>query len=103
MAEFLAENDPSEAGYRSAISRTYYGVFHIARLRLNEPGRSGIHRRVARRLHSLDSEAGAALVRLRELRNAADYRLQPEPELADWRHNYETAKQLADTVLESLR
>ena len=54
-------------------------------------------------MHSLDSEAGAALVRLRELRNAADYRLQPEPELADWRHNYETAKQLADTVLESLR
>ena len=102
IAEFLAENAPSEAGFRSAISRTYYGVFHIARLTLNVQGRRNIHHRVIDSLSWENRRAADALDRLRTLRNMADYRLEVEPELTNWQANYELSRTLANEVLDGL-
>ena len=74
----------TEAHYRSAISRAYYGVFHTARRLLLDmgirlPKGEQIHMKAAFCLHDcgvpLATEAAVELEALRTERNRADYEL----------------------------
>jgi hypothetical protein len=83
LAERLAREE-DEASQRSAISRAYYGAFHLARRHL-ERSRKGAfslpptgdkHMAVWRELQAgrgSERSAGFAGDRLRQLRNKADY------------------------------
>ena len=73
-----------QAELRSAVSRGYYGVFHLARLFVDGcgvtlPESAEAHDKVAKCLqHAGDpllDAAGSELNSLRSMRNAADYRL----------------------------
>jgi len=75
-----------EADWRSAASRAYYAVFHVARLLLRRcgfvvPRAEQAHAYVWLRLsncgHPAVRKAGADLSDLRSERNAADYDLDP--------------------------
>ena len=83
LAEHLAAGN-TEAEWRSAVSRAYYGAFHEAQLLLERCGvqlRSGMesHLKVAYCLqNSTDkavARAGTKLAALRRVRNDADYQL----------------------------
>ena len=73
----------SEALCRSAVSRAYYGVFHIARRLLNEMGftfkNENEHERIPQDLMNCRDgeayEAGRMLGDLRTERNRADYEI----------------------------
>lgn len=87
VAEFLL-NQKGEHFVRSAISRSYYGVFHGVRKHGEErrgfPFGSGadVHRDVVRILRSQPDESSRELAkdlaRLRDERNAADYQIEIE-------------------------
>ncbi len=82
----------SEACYRSAISRLYYGILHQVRewlskrgfpLRKREIGR--IHLIVRNHLAEIDPEAAKALRRLHELRKESDYELDIPVGYPEWK------------------
>ena len=102
LGESLAQNELSEAGLRSAVSRVYYAVFHTVRVTLRVQGRRNIHNRVIDELTGYDWLAGIELDALRDLRNTADYRLDVDLPMADWDRNYRNARQSANYVLERL-
>jgi hypothetical protein len=59
----------SEAALRSALSRSYYSIFHAANVLLGKVSHSDI----AKRLGSVDSELEARVEKLQRLRSQADY------------------------------
>lgn len=84
VARLLAAN-ATEAHWRSAVSRAYYGAFHVAlrllhSLGVSFPKAASAHEKAAYCLQHADDiglkEAGRKLASLREMRNAADYRLE---------------------------
>lgn len=59
----------SEAALRSALSRSYYSIFHAANVLLG-----GVtHENVAEKLGDVDPELGSRVKKLRRLRSLADY------------------------------
>ncbi len=84
FAAKLAATYSSAAGCRSAISRAYYGAFHLAKAFLAElgwrpPRNANVHVFVQHRLancgHARAVEAGRILTDLHRARNDADYSL----------------------------
>ena len=76
---------PTEAHWRSAVSRAYYAAFHVARLLLEELGfeverGDRAHAYLTHRLcqcgHPEIGAAGTTLINLRRSRNEADYGLK---------------------------
>ena len=74
----------TEAHWRSAISRAYYGAFHVARNALvnrgaSIPGDSSAHidvqNKLIRHKNKDVSNAGSLLANLRTTRNKSDYEL----------------------------
>ena len=99
-AEFLAERDPSEAGLRTAVSRTYYAVLLTAVDSLGVASGQGIHNRAIGELLKYDRRAGLQLRKLMNLRVRADYDLDvQDPLRTDWRRNYQMARAFAAFVL----
>lgn len=83
VARVLATG-PNQAHWRSAVSRAYYGAFHVAIRLLGALGVSfsksaSAHEKVAFCLRTANdavlTEAARKLSTLREIRNTADYRL----------------------------
>jgi uncharacterized protein (UPF0332 family) len=83
LAAFLGEAG-SEPAYRSAVSRAYYGAFHVAKQLLADvgiglPGTGEAHRKVLFCLQQCGERdgkaAGGELEVLRDQRNIADYDL----------------------------
>jgi len=77
-------NGLEEARFRTAISRSYYGVFCIARefVESSKPlGRQSIHWKVIKALQGSDDpvkkEIGANLKRLKKQREHCDYKKDP--------------------------
>jgi hypothetical protein len=83
-AEIVATSNPGEAACRTAISRAYYGVFHIATdfLCSIDPKVGDRHDRIWKYLqisgHPSAIEAGKHLSSLYQERQRADYRLDNE-------------------------
>ena len=84
FAAFLAAQNRNESARRSAVSRAYYGAFHLAREFLTElgvdvPANATGHEFVVLRLencgYSEAYEAGSLLADIRTERNRADYDL----------------------------
>ena len=99
-AEFLAERDSSEAGLRTAVSRTYYAVMLAVVGSLGVASGRGIHNRAINELLKYDRPAGLQLRKLMNLRVLADYDLDvQDPLRTDWRHNYQLARAFAAFVL----
>jgi uncharacterized protein (UPF0332 family) len=82
--KLAASPSADEASYRTAISRAYYGAFHLARdflvdLGFIPMGNANVHAFVRRYLHASNSPdavtAADDLGDLQTLRNLADYRL----------------------------
>jgi uncharacterized protein (UPF0332 family) len=97
LAEELARDDPTEARLRTAISRAYYALFHLAysKVDLRSVGGNNLHDRVVKALRSTDRQAGELLDGLRRLRNVADYQLTPQ-DLADrnWPQNWSRSESI---------
>ena len=103
VAEYLANNDATEADFRTAVSRTYYAVFLVVRDRFRVEGRRNIHGRVMGVLRSYDKIAGERFDSLRDLRTLADYRLRDLDTLdRNWEDNYRKARRFAELILERL-
>ena len=99
-AEFLAERDPSEAGLRTAVSRTYYAVLLTVADSLGVTAGQHIHTRAIGALRRHDSQAGHRLRQLMRLRVLADYYSEiQEPLRTDWRYNYQFARASAAFIL----
>lgn len=104
VAEFLAERDSSEASFRTAVSRTYYGVLLSARETFGVVGGRHSHNRIIQALRRRDRHAGDQLHQLKDLRVLADYDLDVrDPLRANWRRNYRMARSFADLVIIRLR
>lgn len=108
--ELIDENSaPGEAKYRTAISRAYYGAFCSARNmaidnRWVQVTRTGRDHRLVREYYEDDSDlrkryVGTFLLKLRVLRNQADY----DDYLGDIAKTAETAVGQAMDVLDKLR
>jgi uncharacterized protein (UPF0332 family) len=71
LAKSLRElaDGSSEAALRSALSRSYYSIFHAANVLLGKV----THENVAEKLGEIDPELGARVKNLRQLRSLADY------------------------------
>ena len=99
-AEFLAEMDPSEAGLRTAVSRTYYAVLLTVADSLGVIAGQHIHTRAIGELMKYDRQAARRLRQLMRLRALADYDLDiQDPLRTDWRRNYQLARSFATFVL----
>ena len=99
-AEFLAEMDPSEAGLRTAVSRTYYAVLLTVADSFGVTAGQHIHTRAIGELTKYDQPAGRQLRELMRLRVLADYDLDVQnPLRTDWRRNYQLARAFAAFVL----
>lgn len=99
-AEFLAERDPSEAGLRTAVSRTYYAVLLAAADSLGVTAGQHMHTRALGALLRHDEQAGKRFRQLMRLRVLADYDLDiQDPLRTDWRRNYRLARSYAAFVL----
>jgi hypothetical protein len=59
----------SEAALRSALSRSYYSIFHAANVLLGKV----THEDIAEKLGEFDPDIGAGIKELRRLRSLADY------------------------------
>jgi uncharacterized protein (UPF0332 family) len=88
LAEHLAQGSrPSEL--RSAVSRAYYGAFHVARefvdaeCRINLPTDASVHKKLQELFDACSPHVlntiGRRLTSLREARNYADYKLTHLP------------------------
>jgi uncharacterized protein (UPF0332 family) len=71
LAKALRElaDGSSEAALRSALSRSYYSIFHAANVLLGKVD----HEDIAEKLAEVDAELGARVKKLRQLRSQADY------------------------------
>ena len=103
VAESLANDDASEAALRTAVSRTYYAVFLVARDRFQVEGSRNIHGRVTGALRTYSKDASIQFQKLMDLRALADYQLQDLDILdRNWNDNYRKASKFAAFVLERL-
>ena len=71
LAKALRElaDGSSEAALRSALSRSYYSIFHAANVLLGKVD----HEDIAEKLAEVAEELGARVKKLRQLRSQADY------------------------------
>lgn len=71
LAKALRElaDGSSEAALRSALSRSYYSIFHAANVLLGKVD----HDDIAEKLGAIDPELEARVKKLRQLRSQADY------------------------------
>ena len=103
VAESLSVDDATEADLRTAVSRTYYAVFLVAREKFQVAGTRNIHGRVIGAVHIYDRMAGVQLQKLMDLRALADYHLQDLETLdRNWRDNYRKAHRFAAFILDRL-
>ena len=99
--------EPTEADWRSAVSRAYYAAFHVARrlladLHFTVPRADRAHQYLVFRLSNCGEpaveQAGRDLDTLRRLRNRADYDDAP----AVTRPQAAAAVRLADGIIQAL-
>lgn len=71
LAKALRElaDGSSEVALRSALSRSYYSIFHAANVLLGKVD----HDDIAEKLGAIDPEIGAQVKKLQRLRSLADY------------------------------
>lgn len=109
LADHLLQS-PSEAAYRTAISRAYYAVFltiantpAIQRVMPAASYGEGSHIDVihaVRRLHKYT--IAVRLGELKELRGLADYNLVPNELFRDWAKNWNDAQNLTEWLIAAL-
>ena len=103
VAESLAATDSSEADLRTAVGRLYYAAMLTARDTLGVAGGRRVHGRVIGELRRHDKIASIQLGRLHDLRALADYDTNiQDPLKADWRRNYNSARNLTAFVMRRL-
>ena len=94
-----------EGCLRSAVSRVYYALFHVALARTGARSRRSIHRAVVDAVKKRNRALGGQLDTLRRLRVEADYRLMPRDRNVgmDWQQNWQRASRIASHILPKLR
>jgi hypothetical protein len=106
IARVISSQNSTECGLRTAIGRTYYSLFLIARERVDGTlinrrirRRDPIHKTVVNRVKEKDTAIGNKLDSLRKLRVEADYYLSPsKPEYQDWKKNWQRADLIARDI-----
>lgn len=115
LATSLAsKNPPSEADFRSAVSRSYYWLFHVARKRLIEINKldvlttDGVHRKVQTEIMNLKRSLGEQYGKVKKLRENADYRKISCDEpyefdiSSDWQVNWQVSQTIINRILPSI-
>ena len=103
VAESLAAQG-EEAELRSAVSRLYYALFHVARNRTGVFSSRDSHSKVVRAVRTKSKSVGDQLNSLKLLRQAADYDLVPQvPISPDWHKNWQRACMIASNAFPRLR
>lgn len=96
VAAILASEEANEAMLRTAIGRTYYALFLMARDRLGVVTTDKVHSEVIRLLRRRDKKVGDQMFSLLNLRLAADYQMTPEYDgNRNWRSNWIRARDAA--------
>lgn len=99
--------DPTEAAWRTAVSRAYYAVFHVARELMEDlgfavPRADAAHKHMAFRLGNSSAAsvvaAGKDLDSLRRYRNLADYDMQPPIDQVRAQRAVQTAEQILEVL-----
>jgi len=98
----------SEAALRTAVGRTYYAAFLVARERTGirkRKGRKSVHQLVIDKIRKREGykTTGDALDDLFWLRIQADYFLVPETEYRDWVSNWSRAQGILQRILPKLQ
>lgn len=96
--------DP-EVRARCAVSRAYYGAFHLALARLESAHEferpkdgKGIHMKVIRNVRDLDRHLGERLLGLFDKRVTADYRLDRPMDGSDAQRQVSIAARVGSTL-----
>ena len=94
-----------EPELRSAVSRLYYALFHVAKRRTGVTDRHKVHKKVMEAVRKRDRAMGDQLDKLKRLRAAADYDLIPAQTVAstNWQSNWQRASSIAARILPKLR
>jgi hypothetical protein len=106
VADSLGTPGSQEAELRTAVGRTYYALFLLARAKARVHSGNQIHQLVIAELKKLPGyrPVGEQLDRLRRLRVIADYQMLPaDPQVRDWQVNWAAAQAIARRVLPRLR
>lgn len=115
LANDLSKNQNNEAALRSAISRTYYAAFNVAKDFLNKNGAQisedtpSVHHGVWNEFRRRGRSGLTVYTngdRLKKRRGNADYDLEPKNpngKLKDWSEEVEQSRREADLVLHWVR
>ena len=103
VAQMLASQG-GEAELRSAVSRLYYALFHVARNQTQVHSRRDTHSKVINAVRTRNKGVGDQLDNLKRLRQAADYDSIPQGRTIspDWQINWQRASQIAESLLPKL-
>ena len=106
VADFLGAQGNQQAELRTAVGRTYYALFLLARAKAHVRSGDQIHHLVITELKKIPGyrPVGEQLDRLRRLRVVADYQMLPsDPHYRDWNQNWAMAQAIARRILPRLR
>lgn len=101
LAQELAAPGASEARLRTAVARTYYAVFLVAREKLGVTTQDDVHSTVIGQVKARYRVAGDQLDKLRRLRRRADYELDPTS--PNWQADWTTTLEVATHLLPNIR
>lgn len=100
VAKSLGSGSPDEAALRTAVGRSYYAAFLVARDKLGLTSeRDRVHYKVESALKRLNLAQGQKLGQLKRHRVEADYKLATT---ANWNNVWQEASSLSNDLLTKL-
>ena len=98
----------TESAFRTAVGRSYYAAFLVAREKTGirtRKGRKSVHQRIIEDIRNRKGykPIGDQLSTLYWLRIVADYHLVPKSTYANWPNNWSRAQQIMTHILPKLQ
>ena len=107
LARELGNRNQDEASLRTAVGRTYYALFIVARDKLGFTAKKrAVHTLVTKELKKRKGYRSTAdqFAALKRLRHTADYQMIPyDPADRDWQNNWFRAESIVNQILHKLQ